>query len=137
MEKNKKIYKNYIYINGILLVLSIYVIFFPYIAKIMGKILPSFTKCAYLSVTGKYCPLCGGTRYFANLGKIGSDPGYLWNPFGIIVVAVIMEILFRSFSLVYLNIRKTVNKKLVIFDVIFHVIEIILFITYEITFFIK
>lgn len=133
---NKKIYRNYIYMNGILLVLSIYVIFFPFIANIMTSIFPYFNQCAYLTMTGKPCPLCGGTRYIANLGQSIKDIRYLFHPFGIIVIFIFLETIFRIANLIWLYQKKEVSKKIIIIDAIIHVIALLSLITYEIIFFI-
>jgi hypothetical protein len=91
----KTIKKNYIYINITFLILAIYVIFFPIISYQIQKIIPLFGICPYFKITGKFCPLCTGTRYFANLPKAIGDITYLNNPFGIMAIAIIFEIIFR------------------------------------------
>lgn len=133
----KKIEKNYIYINITLLLLSIYVIFFPMISEIIQKIIPQFGKCPYLMITGKNCPLCGGTRYIKNLPEALNDITYLLNPFGIIIIAVIIEIIFRSINIIKCkNTKQKSLEKTIKFDIILHSIEIIGLILYEILFFI-
>lgn len=135
---NKKIFnkKSYIYINIVVLFLSIYVIFFPIISNIINKYIPSFGKCAYLTMTGKPCPLCGGTRYIAGIGNVFNDPSYLLNPFGIIIICVIIEIIFRIINLIYLK-RGNKLKKIVICDTIIHIILFIAYISYEVIFIMK
>lgn len=133
----KKIEKNYIYINITLLLLSIYVIFFPMISEIIQKIIPQFGKCPYLMITGKNCPLCGGTRYIKNLPEALNDITYLLNPFGIIIIAVMIEIIFRSINIIKCkNTKQKSLEKTIKFDIILHSIEIIGLILYEILFFI-
>lgn len=125
--------KNYIYINIVLLMLSIYVILFPIIIMPITKIIPSLGICPYFRLTGNLCPLCGGTRYISGIFKIFKDPTYLINPFGIIILVVIFEIIFR----IWLLIQKNYSKKNVVFDFYYHLIIVILFFLYEILFFIK
>lgn len=131
----KKIYKiikeNYIYINITFLILAIYVIFFPIIAKQIQKIIPQFGICPYLFITGKPCPLCGGTRYIENLYKVFNDITYLLHPFGLMIIMIFMEIIFRTINIVL----KKKSDKIIKFDVIIHIIEAIAFFMYEILFF--
>ncbi len=133
----KKIEKNYIYINITFLILSIYVIFFPIISEAIQKIIPQFGRCPYLMLTGKNCPLCGGTRYIKNLPEALNDITYLFNPFGIIIIAVMFEIIFRSINIIKCkNTKQKSLEKTIKFDIILHSIEIIGLILYEILFFI-
>ena len=140
MNKMKK-YKNYIYFNITLLVLSIYVIFFPLISIPIKNVFPSFGICPYLAMTGKPCPLCGGTRYFANIAQIFSDWTYILNPFGVLALFLIFELFFRIFAIIY--VRKNIkanklekNKKIVIIDFTILSLALICFIVYEIIFFV-
>ena len=120
--------KNYIYVSIVCLMLAIYVIFFPLISNTIQKIFPSFGVCPYLTITGKPCPLCGGTRYIANLGNVFNDITYLFNPFGGIILGVIFEVIFRLWILLF---NKN-NKEVITFDIIYHIIVITIFIFYEI-----
>lgn len=135
-QENKIINKNYIYMNWILLGLSIYVIFFPILSFYISQFFPVFGKCAYLTLTNKPCPLCGGTRYFANIFQVFQNPSYLSQPFGIIAVAIVFEMVFRIVILIQINKYKVVSKKVIKIDVVIHIIEVIVFIVYEIIFFI-
>lgn len=125
--------KSYIYFNIVFLILSIYVILFPIIITLLKAIIPSFGICPYLRITGNPCPLCGGTRYIANIFQIFKNPSYLISPFGVIIICILFEIIFR----IWVLIKKLYTKKIIIFDIIYHSIIFIIFITYEITFFIK
>lgn len=127
---NKK-NKNYMHINIVSLLLGIYVILYPFISKILQKINPGFGICPYLAMTGKNCPLCGGTRYIANISKAFSDIKYLFHPFGIIVLAILFEICFRIYILIK---KKYYSKKIMKFDIIYHIIVTILFFGYEVIF---
>lgn len=137
--KLTKIYKtikeNYIYINITFLVLAIYVIFFPIISSQIQKIIPQFGICPYLRLTGNPCPLCGGTRYIKDLPHVFEDITYLFHPFGIMVMAIFIEIIWR---ILYIIFRRKLNeeklKRIIEFDIIFHAIEAIVFIMYEILF---
>ncbi len=138
MIKGKHL-KNYIYINRTALLLCIYVIFFPIISIPIKKIIPSFGNCAYLAITGKPCPLCGGTRYIQNLNQVFHNWRYLLHPFGIIVLFIFFEIIFRLIILhIYIKRKKQncleLNKKLIIIDIIIHFIVFIIFTIYEIAF---
>lgn len=125
--------KSYKYLQIIFLVLSIYVILFPIIIAPITEIIPQFRICPYLRMTGKPCPLCGGTRYIANIFQVLKDPSYLIHPFGIIVICLLFEIIFR----IWLLCRKKYNKKIIQFDITYHITIIILFIIYEISFLIN
>ena len=134
-NKNKeKILKNYTYINITLLFFTIYIILFPYISKLLNLISPSITKCPYLEITGKPCPLCGGTRYISELYKSFSDITYLFCFFGFVMIFVLFELIFRIFNIIYLLRKKTINKKIIIFDIIIHSIAFIAFLMYELIF---
>lgn len=132
----KTIKKNYIYINITLLILAIYVIFFPIISLVLEKLFPRITICPYLTTTGNECPLCGGTRYIKGLGNIFNDITYLFNFFGIIIGVIIFNIMFRSINIV--KIKKNKNmKNTIIIDIIIHTILLITYIGYEIIFILK
>lgn len=132
----KKVYKiikeNYIYINITFLILSIYVIFFPIISTLIQKIIPQFGICPYLAITGKQCPLCGWTRYIQNLPEVSRNITYLFNPFGIIIIMILIEIIFRIINIIL----RQKSDKVIRFDIIIHIIEGIVFVGYEILFFI-
>ena len=124
--------KNYIYLNIVFLLLSLYVILFPFFIIPLKAIIPSFGLCPYLRMTGNPCPLCGGTRYFADIFQIFKDPYYLINPFGVIMLCVVFEVIFR----LWLLIRKRYTRRCMIFDIVYHFFILILFFIYEIIFFI-
>lgn len=134
-ESSKKI-KNYMYLNITFLLLSIYVIFFPFFAKALNLISPNLTKCPYNHLTGSACPLCGGTRYIKNLGTVFNDITYLFNFFGIVILCVIFEICFRIFVIYKLK-KNKYSRKIVVFDIIWHIILTVSFFTYEILFILK
>lgn len=132
---NKK--KNYIYLSITMLLLSLYIVFFPLFAKALNLLSPKLTNCVYKSVTGKPCPLCGGTRYIAGIKDNFNNLSYFNNFFGYFIIFILFEIMFRIFCLIYINNIKTKNFKfLFTFDIIIHSIAIVLFILYEIMFFI-
>lgn len=133
MKLIKKLKENYIYYNVTILLLSIYVIFFPFISKLLSAISPAFTQCAYLQITGKYCPLCGGTRYIQNIGQIFNDITYLFNFFGIVIIINLIEIVFRIICIIKIRSGKNM-KKIIKYDIILHIILIITFLLYEIIF---
>ena len=124
------IQKNYIFVNVTFLILALYVIFFPIIEIPFKKIIPSFNECPYLKITGKPCPLCGGTRYIKNLPQAvaNKDITYLFHPFGIIIIFLIFEIIFRTYNIV--TRKKEKKEKLIAIDLIIHLIALILLLTY-------
>lgn len=124
--------KNYICINITMLCLSLYVIFFPFFARILEKISPFLVQCVYKKMTGKECPLCGGTRYIANIKDVFNDITYLINQFGFMMMFIFFEVIFRIFILVKFICKKEISKKIIIFDIIIHIAVFFLFITYEI-----
>ncbi|MDD3303857.1 MAG: DUF2752 domain-containing protein [Clostridia bacterium] len=127
--------KNYIYVNITMLLLSLYVIFFPFFAKLLSLISPTLTTCTYKKMMGKDCPLCGGTRYIANLSKVVEDPTYLIHPFGFMILFVLFELIFRIVLMIKIKKNTVKNiKSVVLFDIIIHIIAFISFVIYEIVF---
>lgn len=124
--------KNYIYVNITILLLTIYVILFPYVAIILEKIDPRLVQCPYLRATGRPCPLCGGTRYIAGLSTVFKDITYLFNPFGIIVIVIFLETIFRIYNIV--SIKKEKNYKYVKIDLYISIFLFLCFTLYEIVF---
>ena len=129
----KKIEKNYMYISVTFLLLAVYVVLFPFIAKGLETISPTLTQCQYKRITGKDCPLCGGTRYMRGLGQVFSNPGYLVHPFGLMMIGIAFELIFRIFC-IYAIRKKKKLKGIIIFDIIIHTIIVIMFFYYEILF---
>lgn len=128
----KFIKKNYIYINIIVLMLSIYIILFPLISKYFAPIFPNLFDCVYLKITGKPCPLCGGTRYIRNIYKATEDITYLFNPFGIIMIFIIFETVYRLYNII--TIRKEKSIKYIKVDMLISSTALICFFIYEIVF---
>lgn len=101
----------------------------------MSHISPILTTCVYKKVTGKDCPLCGGTRYIANIKQVFEDPSYILCPFGYMILFVIFEFLFRIFLIIKIKRNNIKNlKRIIIFDIVIHVIVFILFFIYEMSF---
>lgn len=132
MDKFKR--KNYMYICITFFVISIYVIFFPVVAKTLNIISPKLTTCVYKSITGNPCPLCGGTRYIAGLKNVFNNPSYLLHPFGFMIFFILFEIFFRFFCFYKIKKDNKSLKNLIVFDIILHFIVFILFVSYEIYF---
>lgn len=124
--------KNYIYVNVVLLCLTLYIIFLPVIEKPIKAIIPEFNECPYLKITGKPCPLCGGTRYIKNLPQVFNDITYLFNPFGVIMLFIFFELIYRAYNLI--TIKKEKTDKQIKIDLIVHAIALICFIIYYISF---
>lgn len=128
----KFIKKNYSYVNITFILISIYIILFPIIQIPIKAIFPRFNECTYLRTTGKPCPLCGGTRYIQNLPKVFDDITYLFNPFGIIMICIFLEIIYRIYNLATRKKEKT--EKYIKIDITIHLIELIALALYEIIF---
>ena len=126
----KFIQKNYKTLNVVFLLLAVYVILFPLITKIIQLAIPQFGICPYLSMTGKPCPLCGGTRYIANLPQEISNPTYLLHPFGAMMIVIFIELIYRTIALI----KKWNNYTLVKIDFIIHAIITTMFFLYMIIF---
>ena len=124
--------KNYMILN--ILILG-YVAFYPLICSLIQKVIPQFGLCTYLATTGKPCPLCGGTRYFANIFEAFQHIDYLWHPFGVMAIVLFLEFIFRIKNIIDLKREKDCTKTIII-DIITSTIIVIAFFTYEILFFI-
>lgn len=127
----EKIAKNYMAINISVLFLTIYVISFPFISIPIKKLVPSFELCPYLQMTGNPCPLCGGTRYFANILEAFHDIKYLWNPFGVMAIVIVLEFIFRVKNIIDLKRKKDCRRTIKI-DIITTSIIVTAFFLYEI-----
>ncbi len=124
--------KNYIYVNETALFLCIYVILFPIIAIPIKAILPQFNECTYLRITGKPCPLCGGTRYIQNLYKVRENITYLFHPFGVILVFLFLESIYRIYQI--LTRKKEKTEKQIKVDFFVHILVFLCFSLYEIVY---
>ena len=124
--------KNYIYINVTFLMLTIYIILFPIISIPLNKMFPQFSVCPYLKITGRPCPLCGGTRYIANLPKVFTDFTYLFQPFGIMIIVLICENIFRIYNIITRKREK--STKWVERDISIHLLLLNIFNIYQIIF---
>ncbi len=134
MEKLfEDIKKNYRVINIVVFFLCVYIIAFFNLSDNVGKIAPTLTKCPYLALTGKLCPLCGGTRYFLNLKSALNDITYLFNFFGIVFVFFIFEIFFRAIN----SLKHKYSNIMIKLDIVIHIIVFILYTIYEIVFIMK
>jgi len=124
--------KNYIYVNITFLLLTIYIILFPIISIPIKTIFPQFNECTYLRITGKPCPLCGGTRYIQNLPKVFTDITYLYHPFGIIIIFIFCESIYRIYNIFTRKKEKT--KRYIEIDIFIHLLVLICLSLYEIIF---
>ena len=127
----KRLKENYMYINIVFLILCIYIIFFPFFAQLLENIFPALLQCPYKEITGKPCPLCGGTRYIANIGTAFHDITYLFNFFGIFMICVFIEIISRIYIIIRIKRKKNIDTILKI-DIIWHILLIVAFASYEI-----
>ena len=130
---SKENIKNYMYINIVALLLSVYVIFFPFFSKLLNLISKDLTKCTYKSLSGKNCPLCGGTTYIEGLYSNFINIKYWFNPFGFMIIFILFEISFRIFCLSKIY-KQKINNKIIYFDIIIHSLFLVLFLGYEMYF---
>lgn len=134
VESYKKIYLNF---NYTILFFAIYIISYPIVSKIIGIFFPFLSKCIYKELTGRPCPLCGGTRYIANLKNVFSDPSIILQPFGIIMLFVFFNLIFRIWCIYYIKKDGKNIKNIIISDFILLLTVVIVFFTYEILFIIN
>lgn len=127
--------KNYIYVNITFLFLTIYIILFPIISNAIKKIFPLFNECTYLRMTGNPCPLCGGTRYIQNMSNVFADITYLFHPFGIIMIFIFGESIYRIYNIITRKKEKT--EKHIKKDILIHLLALICFWLYESIYLIK
>ena len=130
MKILKEIKKNYKIINIVILCICILILLLPIVLQILEQISPVFVKCPYLQLTGKPCPLCGGTRFIKNIGNAINDLSYFLNFFGIIIIIVILEIIFRTINII----KKKYKESVIKIDIILHIIIFITYVSYEIWF---
>lgn len=130
MKVFEEIKKNYKKINIAILGICIYFMCFPLIAILLEKISPSLTKCVYLELTGKPCPLCGGTRFLKNISNVFNDISYVFNFFGLVLLTIILEIIFRTIVIF----KKNFSEKLIKIDIYLHIFLFICYTIYEIWF---
>lgn len=130
----KEISNHYLAINVLMLGLAIYIILFPIISIPIKKVVPSFGVCPYLQMTGQPCPLCGGTRYFTNILEVFHDIKYLWNPFGIMAIVILLEIIFRVKNIINIKKKKDYQRTIKM-DIVMTSIIIAGFFLYEIIYF--
>ena len=127
----KSLKKEYININITLICIYVYVLFvFPTISPLLEKISPLLTKCPYLNLTGKPCPLCGGTRFLQNIGNVFYDIHYILNRFGVIALLIVLEIVFRIINIV----KKEDRERIILLDIIIHIFLLTIYIIYSIYF---
>lgn len=130
MKILKDIKSNYKTINITILCICIFILLLPEVLSILEKISPVLTKCPYLALTGKPCPLCGGTRFIKNIKNSFNNLSYFLNFFGIIIIIIIFEILFRIINIL----KKEYSNKLIKIDIFFHILIFIAYTIYEIWF---
>lgn len=130
MKILKEIKKNYKIINIVILCICILILLLPIVLQILEQISPVFVKCPYLQLTGKPCPLCGGTRFIKNIGSAINNPSYFLNFFGVIIIIIIMEIIFRTINII----KKEYKESVIKIDIILHIIIFITYVSYEIWF---
>ena len=130
MKILEEIKKNYKIINLVLLCVCIFILILPEVLSILEKISPALVRCPYLELTDKPCPLCGGTRFIKNIKNSLNDISYFLNFFGIIIITVFLEIIFRIINIL----KKDYSNKLIKVDMFLHILIFIEYLTYEICF---
>ena len=126
--------KNYKVINIVILCICIYIlVFYPMVSNLLETISPNLTKCPYLSLTGKPCPLCGGTRFMKNIKYVFVDINYIFNFFGLVLLILVLEIIYRTINLIKNEERSNVIK----IDIGIHIFLIIGYLIYSIYFLVK
>lgn len=126
----KDIKNNYRTINIVILCISIFILLLPVVLSMLEKISPVLTRCPYLELTGKPCPLCGGTRFIKNIKNSFNDLSYFLNFFGIIISIVVFQIVFRTINIF----KKEYSDRLIKTDIIVHILIYIAYTIYEICF---
>lgn len=130
MKILKEIKSDYKIINIVILCICILILWLPKVLQILEYVSPVFVKCSYLQLTGKPCPLCGGTRFIKNIGSAINNPSYFLNFFGVIIIIIIMEIIFRTINII----KKEYKESVIKIDIILHIIIFITYVSYEIWF---
>ena len=130
MKILEEIKKNYKIINIVRLCICILILLLPQVLNVLEKISPTLVRCPYLELTGKPCPLCGGTRFIKNIKNSLNDISYFLNFFGIIIITVFLEIIFRITNIL----KKDYSNKLIKVDMVLHILIFISYLTYEICF---
>lgn len=130
MKILKEIKSDYKIINIVILCICILILLLPKVLQILEYVSPVFVKCPYLQLTGKPCPLCGGTRFIKNIGSAINNLSYFLNFFGIIIIIIAMEIVFRTINVI----KKQYKESVIKIDIILHIIIFIIYILYEIWF---
>lgn len=130
MKILKEIKSDYKIINIVILCICILILWLPKVLQILEYVSPVFVKCPYLQLIGKPCPLCGGTRFIKNIGSAINNPSYFLNFFGVIIIIIIMEIIFRTINII----KKEYKESVIKIDIILHIIIFITYVSYEIWF---
>ena len=85
-----------------------------------------------MKMTGKPCPLCGGTRYIQGLPNVLKDITYLFHPFGVMMIIIFIELIFRIYCVI--TRKKERSDRFIKVDFIIHMFILVCFIAYEIIF---
>ncbi len=111
-----------------MLSLVIYIFCLPIVSKLLEFIFPGLTYCPFLAMTGKPCPLCGGTRFIKGIPKHLNDGRYFLNVFSIFLIVILIDFVFRIINIC----KKEYKEKSVKKDFIIHIVLLGLFFLYEI-----
>jgi len=110
-----------------MLCICIYIFCLPIISKLLEIVFPGLTYCPFLAMTGKPCPLCGGTRFIEGIPKHLNDISYFINVFGLFLIIIIGEFIYRIINVL----KKEYTEKYIKKDIVIHIILISLFFLYE------
>lgn len=137
MDKNIYKREQYIDFNKTMLVLIGCLIFLPVIVYIIRLFIPNMVRCPYYELTLDPCPFCGITTDIRNMLK-GNIFAYKYNILSVpLILTAIIEFTSRIYF-VKVGIPKFDNCKLskvIKYDIIIHVIGLIVILLYCILFF--
>ena len=128
-QKQETKWQAYKVINLVVLMYICYLLILPIISPFLSKIMPTFWRCQYLAYTGHPCPFCGMTRDFAHMFHFNFANINAMSLF--FLIFVLFEFIFR---IVLLSV-KNISSKVRIFDIVIHIIFVIVIIVYIIAFF--
>lgn len=127
-ERLKNIYSK---INNTLIFLDIYVLTFPFWAKVMYMLVPQLNQCVYRKVAGKLCPFCGSTTYIKNFWQGNLELEILYDIKFVILICLILNLIFRLYNL---SNKYKYLIKVIWIDVVFNLIVVIILIITVINF---
>lgn len=115
--------QTYRIVNWVVLGLMLYLVSLPFSSPLFEKCFPSvWGVCVYRELTGRLCPLCGGTRAMGAVLRGDFHTAVSLNPLSIFAVFFILsEGIFRAL-LLYLHTAQQPSSLLVRMDILIHVL---------------